>query len=100
MEAVSFSETSVSIYQTTRCNIPEDSHYHARHLEDLKSHQATLFAGWLVGLNYQFVNSFKNDLQHFFEHVLPQQEAELLRSFLLFRVSTRISEAFVKWISH
>jgi hypothetical protein len=26
MEAVSTSETSVSIYQTARCNIPEDSH--------------------------------------------------------------------------
>jgi hypothetical protein len=26
MEAVSFSETSVSIHQTIRCNIPDDSH--------------------------------------------------------------------------
>jgi hypothetical protein len=26
VEAVSSSETSVNIYQTTRCNIPEDSH--------------------------------------------------------------------------
>jgi hypothetical protein len=26
MEAVSSSETSVSIYHTTQCNIPEDSH--------------------------------------------------------------------------
>jgi hypothetical protein len=27
-KAVSSSETSVNIYQTTRCNIPEDSHVH------------------------------------------------------------------------
>jgi hypothetical protein len=27
MEAVSSSESSVNIYQTTRCNIPEDSHF-------------------------------------------------------------------------
>jgi hypothetical protein len=30
MEAVSTSETSVIIYQTTRRNIPEDSHLHTR----------------------------------------------------------------------
>jgi hypothetical protein len=28
MEAVSTSEMSVSLYQTTRCNIPEDSHFY------------------------------------------------------------------------
>jgi hypothetical protein len=38
MEAVSSSETSVNIYQTTRRNIPEDSHLHARRRENLKSH--------------------------------------------------------------
>jgi hypothetical protein len=36
METVSSSETSVNICQTTRCNIPEDSHLHTR-LENLKS---------------------------------------------------------------
>jgi hypothetical protein len=30
MEAVSTYETSVNLYQTTRRNIPEDSHYHTR----------------------------------------------------------------------
>jgi hypothetical protein len=30
MEAVSSSETSVNIYQTTWRNIPEDSHLHVR----------------------------------------------------------------------
>jgi hypothetical protein len=37
-EAASTSETSVSFYQTTRCNIPEDSHLHTRRRENLKSH--------------------------------------------------------------
>jgi hypothetical protein len=35
MEAVSTSETSVNLYQTTRCNIPEDSHLHTRRRENL-----------------------------------------------------------------
>jgi hypothetical protein len=38
MKAESTSETSVIIYQTTRCNIPEDSHLHTRRSENLKSH--------------------------------------------------------------
>jgi hypothetical protein len=36
MEVVSSSETSVNIYQTTRCNIPEDSHLLTRRCVDLK----------------------------------------------------------------
>jgi hypothetical protein len=46
MEAVSASETSVNIYQTTRCNIAKDSHLHARRRENLKSR---LF--WCCSLN-------------------------------------------------
>jgi hypothetical protein len=38
MEAVSSSETSVNIYQTTRRDFPEDSHLHTRRRENLKSH--------------------------------------------------------------
>jgi hypothetical protein len=38
MEAVGTSETSVNFYQTTRRNIPEDSHLHTRRRENLKSH--------------------------------------------------------------
>jgi hypothetical protein len=38
MEAVSTSETLVSVYHTTLRNIPEDSHLHTRRLENLKSH--------------------------------------------------------------
>jgi hypothetical protein len=37
MEAVSNSETSVNFYETTRLNIPEDSHLHIRGRENLKS---------------------------------------------------------------
>jgi hypothetical protein len=39
MEAVSTSETSVNIYQTTRRNIPEDSNLHTSRRENLKSYQ-------------------------------------------------------------
>jgi hypothetical protein len=42
MEAVSSSETSVSIYQTTWRNIPEDSHLDTRCFENLKSHISVL----------------------------------------------------------
>jgi hypothetical protein len=38
MEAVSSSETAVSIYQIIWRNILEDSHLHTRHRENLKSH--------------------------------------------------------------
>jgi hypothetical protein len=34
--------TSVSIYKDTRCSIPEDSHFHTRHRENLKSKQYRL----------------------------------------------------------
>jgi hypothetical protein len=37
MEAVSTSETSVNFYETTRRNIPKDSHLHIRRCENLKS---------------------------------------------------------------
>jgi hypothetical protein len=39
MEAVSTCEKSVNFYETTRRNIPEDSHLHTRHREHLKSQQ-------------------------------------------------------------
>jgi hypothetical protein len=37
MEGESTSETSVSLYQTTRRYNPEDSHLHTRRRENLKS---------------------------------------------------------------
>jgi hypothetical protein len=42
MEAVNTSETSVNFYETTRRNIPEDSHLHIRHRENIKSHKMFL----------------------------------------------------------
>jgi hypothetical protein len=39
MEAASTSETSVNFYQTTRRYNPEDSHFHSRRRENLKSRQ-------------------------------------------------------------
>jgi hypothetical protein len=39
MEALSTSETSISFYQTTWCNIPEDSRLHTRHRENQKSYK-------------------------------------------------------------
>jgi hypothetical protein len=41
MEAASTPETSVNFYQTTQRNNPEDSHFHTRCHENLKSHQFT-----------------------------------------------------------
>jgi hypothetical protein len=35
MKAVSTSEMSVNFYQITWCNIPDDSHLHTRHCENL-----------------------------------------------------------------
>jgi hypothetical protein len=39
MEAVSTSEASVNFCETTRRNIPEDSHFHTCRRENLKSVQ-------------------------------------------------------------
>jgi hypothetical protein len=37
-EAVNISETSTDFYQTTRRNMPEDSHLHTRRRKDVKYH--------------------------------------------------------------
>jgi hypothetical protein len=48
MAAVSTSEASFDFFQTIRRNIPEDSHLHTRHRENLKSHHAAfLISGHL-----------------------------------------------------
>jgi hypothetical protein len=44
MEAVSTFETLVNFYQITRRNIPEDSHLHNRHHENMKSHHTFLYS--------------------------------------------------------
>jgi hypothetical protein len=43
MEAASTFETSANFYQTTRRNIPEDSHLHTRRRENLKPHLQSVF---------------------------------------------------------
>jgi hypothetical protein len=43
MDAVNSSEASVSIYQNTRRNIPEDSHLLTRRRENLKSQQTLIY---------------------------------------------------------
>jgi hypothetical protein len=43
IEAASTSEAPVNFYQTTRCNIPEDSYIHTCRRENLKSHKAVSF---------------------------------------------------------
>jgi hypothetical protein len=43
METVSTSETSVNFYQTTRRNILEDSNFHTRLRENMKSHEINKF---------------------------------------------------------
>jgi hypothetical protein len=48
METETTSATSVNIYQTTRRNIPEDSHHHTRRRENLKSHSFAFTAFSLI----------------------------------------------------
>jgi hypothetical protein len=55
MEVISSSETSVNIYQTTWCCIPEDSHLHTCGRENHKSHRQQFTD---QPSNYQFL---KND---------------------------------------
>jgi hypothetical protein len=52
MEDASTSETSVNFYQTTRRNIPEDSHLHTRSWENLKSH--VMFVIYIVWTGKDF----------------------------------------------
>jgi hypothetical protein len=42
MEAASTSETTVFLYQTTRRNSPEDSHFHTRRHENLNLKNTTV----------------------------------------------------------
>jgi hypothetical protein len=46
MEARSTSETSLNFYQTTRRNIPEDSHLQA---QNCSLNSSVLLAAWLLG---------------------------------------------------
>jgi hypothetical protein len=58
MEAESTSETSVNFYQTTRRNIPEDSHFLTRRRENLEYHLAVFRFQWqALVLNYYWVRA-------------------------------------------
>jgi hypothetical protein len=48
METGSIFETSVSFYNTTRRNTPEDSHLYTRRHENLKSHKDTFYVPSVV----------------------------------------------------
>jgi hypothetical protein len=58
MEAVSTSETSANVYQTTRRNNPEDSHLHTRRRENLKSHFITAVGIFNKYLDIRIINIF------------------------------------------
>jgi hypothetical protein len=42
-KAVNTSETSITCYENTRCNTPEDSHLHTRRRENLKFYKSSWF---------------------------------------------------------
>jgi hypothetical protein len=64
MEAVSISETSVNLYQTTWYNIQEDSHLHTHCCENLKSHLkiTKIFAGSPVYIKKRDARVFFPDM--------------------------------------
>jgi hypothetical protein len=56
MEPVSFFETSVSIYQITECNIPEDSHLQEwRILHEWIAYVLKLFCSSLYSIGFVFI---------------------------------------------
>jgi hypothetical protein len=57
MEAASTYETSVNFYQTTRRNNPEDSHFHSRRLENLKSQSIFRFEILFFSVALQFLKN-------------------------------------------
>jgi hypothetical protein len=79
MEAVSTSETLVNFYQTTRGNIPEDSHLHIPRRENLKSHLVTsvIIMGNTSGLERDHLNVV------FFSNLISNIECLVLGSGLL-----------------
>jgi hypothetical protein len=60
MEAMNNSETSVNSYETTRRNIPEDSHLHTRRRENLKSFWFYLATGKSQAFYTLVINYLKN----------------------------------------
>jgi hypothetical protein len=57
MEAISTSETSVNFYQTTRRNIPEDSHLHERTIINISGNWVEIRTGELPIIQpYHYTN--------------------------------------------
>jgi hypothetical protein len=48
IEAVNTSKTLANLYETTRCNIPEDGNFHTRRHENLKSHLVRKLSLYLI----------------------------------------------------
>jgi hypothetical protein len=77
MEAVSSSETSPNIYKTTQCYIPEDSHLHIHHHENIKSHLYlglfiySLFNGAFSSSDYIVLNEIMdNELERIWKEAV------------------------------
>jgi hypothetical protein len=73
MVTVSTSETSVNFYQTTRRNIPEDSHLHIRRRKVFKSHLETNFTPtslWAMNECLEARSVFQNFLNSSFHLLL------------------------------
>jgi hypothetical protein len=56
MEAVSTSETSVNFYQTTRRNIPENSHLHTPRRENLQSHHEVSLSSCVLCPEHMYIS--------------------------------------------
>jgi hypothetical protein len=70
MEAVSTSKMSLNFYQTTRRNIPEDSHLHTRRRENLKLLMFSKTAcyasnSWYVTFTTRLTEIYNFCLKHF-----------------------------------
>jgi hypothetical protein len=55
VETARTSEMSVNFYQTTRCNIPEDSRLHIGHNENLKYHKIIIDTNIERGIGIQVI---------------------------------------------
>jgi hypothetical protein len=77
-DTVSTSETSVSFYQTTLRNIPEDSHIHTRRRENLTSHQRT---------------KYQNELCNY----LHRAESVLLEMFIITQLVKKLPVFYGTW---
>jgi hypothetical protein len=69
MEAERSSEASVNIYRPTTCDIPEDSHLHTRHRQNLRSHTELIKPTFLLQ-TYTVRQSLRSCIRTFVHHLL------------------------------